>query len=79
LIKEGLTRFRANRIFIQTSMIQSINKSEETKRGHILLKLKWAFSIFSADDSRKIFEHEMRKNFKIFRKKFDKTCQKKCI
>ena len=35
LIKEGLTRFRANRIFIQKSMIQSINKSEETKRRHV--------------------------------------------
>jgi hypothetical protein len=35
MIKEGLSIFCANRIFIQKSMIQSINKSEETKRGHI--------------------------------------------
>jgi hypothetical protein len=45
-------------------MIQSINKSEETKQGHILMKKKVASSIFSADDSRKIslkiFEQEMR-------------------
>jgi hypothetical protein len=35
LINEGLNRFFQSRSFVAEIMIQSINKSEETKRRHI--------------------------------------------
>ena len=64
-------------------MIQSINKSEETKRGHISTKLKVAFLIFSAGHARKIslkiFEQEMRKIFKIFPIIFEEKSQNHVI
>jgi hypothetical protein len=83
LDNKGFDGFLSNRSFIAKIMIQSITKSEETKRGHIWLKLKWAFSILLADDSRKIslkiFEQEIRKIFKIFRSIFDQKSQNNVI
>jgi hypothetical protein len=60
-----------------------MNKSKQTKRGHIWKKLKVAFAIFSDGEFRKIslkiFELEMRNISKIFPNSFDQKSQKNGI
>jgi hypothetical protein len=69
--------FLPNRSFVAKIMIETINKSEETKRGHFCKKEKVAFAILLAGYFRKIslkiFEQEMRKILKIFLTKNHKT------
>jgi hypothetical protein len=92
LDKKGFDGFLPNYSFVAKIMIQSINKSEETKRGHIWKKEKVAFSIFSAGDPRKIslkmnkkwgkfskyFKLFLTKNHKTMSYDFSKTILKIC-